>query len=644
MAGHQTVKRSGNHIVVDFDFKENGRGPTLQEQITLASDGTMKKYHVTGTSEMGGAVNEQFSTRNNMIQWKSLSEKGQQKISQNGFYLPMNSSWEVNSLMITALSKRKGGDLPLLPSGSLKQEILDEAIVSKGSKQQKVQLVLQMGVGLKPDFFWITEGANPRLFAAIVSGYSFFIEKGWEHNLSILSERQSEANRKVLFEKAQQLQHPITEKLLIKNIKVFDSEHARLTEPQDVFIENKRISKLAPTNLQNAIGVNSIDGSGKVLLPGLFDMHTHLNKWSGLYHLSAGVTTVRDMGNSNAELQEIILESRNNQLLFPHIIPAGFIEGKSEYSSSDGILIENVEQAKAAVDWYAEHGYHHVKIYSSFPKEYLKETSSYAREKGMTIGGHVPGFMKADEAIDLGFNEINHINQVMLNFLADDKTDSRTLERFYLPAEKTASLNFESPEIKQFVALLKTKNISIDPTLAAFDFLKQADGEMAEPFTSIVEHLPPDLQRSFKTGTMQIPDAKTAERYKDSYSKMVEFVGLLHKSGVSIIAGTDTLAGFGLHSELALYVKAGISPAEAIQIATWNGAKITQTLQDRGSIAVGKLADVIIVDGDPTQDIENIRKISAVISDGKLIYPYELHMMLGVKPFVFGQAAIVKPI
>jgi hypothetical protein len=250
--------------------------------------------------------------------------------------------------------------------------------------------------------------------------------------------------------------------------------------------------------------------------------------------------------------------------------------------------------------------------------------------------------MKADEAIDSGFNELNHINQVMLNFLANDKTDTRTLERFYLPAEQTGSIDFDSQDVKAFIKRLKDKKITIDPTLSAFDFIKQKDGEMAEPFAAIAEHLPPDLQRSFKTGTMNIPNSETANRYKNSYNKMVEFVGLLHKNGVSLIAGTDTLAGFGLHSELELYVKAGVSPAKALQIATWNGAKVTKTSQDRGSIEVNKLADLIIVNGDPVSNIEDIRKISVVITDGKVLYPHELHAAIGVKPFVSDRLNITK--
>jgi hypothetical protein len=253
--------------------------------------------------------------------------------------------------------------------------------------------------------------------------------------------------------------------------------------------------------------------------------------------------------------------------------------------------------------------------------------------------------MKAEEAIESGFNELNHINQVVLNFLVSNTTDTRTLERFYLPAELTGTLDFDSLEVKEFIQLLKNKQVVIDPTLSAFDFLKQQDGEMAAPFAEIAEHLPPDLQRSFKTGTMHIPDAATATRYKNSYNKMIAFVGLLYKNGVPLVAGTDTLAGFGLHSELALYVKAGITPAQALQIATWNAAKITKTLEDRGSIEELKLADLIIVDGDPTTNIDDIRKISLIITNGKLLYPKELHVALGVKPFIVNDIKIaVQPV
>jgi len=117
-----------------------------------------------------------------------------------------------------------------------------------------------------------------------------------------------------------------------------------------------------------------IDAAGRVLLPGLFDMHGHVGRWDGGLNLAAGVTSVRDMGNDNEELQSILDDTANGQLLGPQVIPTGFLEGESPYSASNGFLIKDLAGAKNAIDWYAEHGYPQLKIYNSFPKAILKDT------------------------------------------------------------------------------------------------------------------------------------------------------------------------------------------------------------------------------------------------------------------------------
>ena len=133
---------------------------------------------------------------------------------------------------------------------------------------------------------------------------------------------------------------------------------------------------------------------------------------------------------------------------------------------------------------------------------------------------------------------------------------------------------------------------------------------------------------------MKIADATVQARYEKSYAKMVEFVGLLYKAGVPLVAGTDEMAGFTLQAELELLVKAGLTPAQAIQVATRNGARYTGTSHERGSIVAGKLADLVLVDGDPTKNIGDIRKVSAVITRGYLVYPHEVDKELGIVPFV----------
>jgi imidazolonepropionase-like amidohydrolase len=157
---------------------------------------------------------------------------------------------------------------------------------------------------------------------------------------------------------------------------------------------------------------------------------------------------------------------------------------------------------------------------------------------------------------------------------------------------------------------------------------------MNTPFGPIAEHMPPDVKRGFYLGTMKIDDAATLARYEKSYAKMVEFVGLLYRAGVPIVAGTDEMAGFTLQAELELLVQAGLTPAQALQVATRNGARYTGTSHERGSIAPGKLADLVLVDGDPLARIGDIRKVAAVITRGVLVYPHEVDQELGIVPFV----------
>jgi imidazolonepropionase-like amidohydrolase len=157
---------------------------------------------------------------------------------------------------------------------------------------------------------------------------------------------------------------------------------------------------------------------------------------------------------------------------------------------------------------------------------------------------------------------------------------------------------------------------------------------MSAAYAAVADHLPLDLQRNLRVGSMNIPDDVTAARYEKSYEKMIEFVGRMYRAGIPLVAGTDALPGFTLQRELELYVQAGMTPAQALQIATRNGAKYTRTSNDRGSITPGKLADLVLFDGDPTTDISDIRKVALVITQGKLISPVEVDQVLGIKPFV----------
>jgi hypothetical protein len=632
-AGHLVTTRAGDRYKVDFLFKDNGRGPELKEEYTLAEDGTFSRYQVKGTSTFGSVIDESFSRSGNSARWKSTSDKGEQNVTGTAIYSPLGGTPDGFSVVLGALARRPDGKLPMIPSGQLTARKIAEAEVSSGANQRKVQLLALTGVGFTPTTVWATTDATPRMFAFIYPGYLQLIEQGWEQAAAALETRQIAAEKELLVDFNERLSHPVAGATLIRNARIFDSERATLGEASDVLIDNGRIIEVSPADASTRKAGRTIDAGNRILLPGLFDMHVHAGFWDGGLHIATGITSIRDMGNDNETLLQVMKQESEGTLLMPRIIPAGFIEGESQNASRNGFVIKNLDEAKKAVDWYHEHGWPQIKVYNSFPKEIVPDVTAYAHARGIRVSGHVPAFLRAQDVVLAGYDEIQHINQVLLNFLVDEKTDTRTLERFYLPARKVADLDFDSPEIQKFIALLVQRKTVIDPTLATFNFIRQKDGEMSQEFAAVAEHVPPDVRRGFLAAQMKIPDEPTYRQYTKSYQKMIEFVGRMYRAGVPIVAGTDDIPGFTLQRELELYVEAGMTPAQALQVATYNGAKFSRTLDDRGVVSPGRRADLILVDGDPTKNISDIRKVALVIKGDVAYYPAEVFEALGVKPF-----------
>jgi imidazolonepropionase-like amidohydrolase len=639
-AGEQIVKISDSgDISVRYIFKDNGRGPELDEKISLNKEGFIQDYQAKGNTTFGSVINESFKVEGNNASWSTGQELHKAPYQNNALYLPVDGSPYLSSIAIAAMAKSGKNSLPLLPSGTLTQQVVSELMVDNGGEKQQVQLLVQTGIGFEPNFVWATQGENPRLFAYLAPGYLTLIEEGWQHNAKAMLTIQQQAET-ALLEKLAQLPKKLQGLTVVRNARIFDSQSLKLSASSDIYLLRGKITSIVPAGTLQSPVQHEIDASNRIVLPGLFDMHGHLSRWEGPLHLAAGVTTLRDMGNDNATLQQMMDEISADQLLAPGIVPTGFLEGESAFSARNGFVIKDLAEAKNAIDWYAAHGYPQLKIYNSFPKEILKDTVAYAHSRGLRVSGHVPAFLKAEDAIAAGFDEIQHINQLMLNFLVKADTDTRTLDRFYLPAQQVADLDLQGKAVQDFIRLLKTNKVTVDPTLATFDFLKKTDGTVGEPWRAIVKHLPPDIQRAYARAELDIPDQASAERYAKSYAKMVEFVGLMYKAGIPVVAGTDELAGFTLQGELELLVKAGLTAAEALQVATLNGARYSKVEQHKGQIKVGFDADLLLVDGDPTQNIADIRKLALVITQGKAMAPSDLYRKLGVEPFVKDQVKI----
>ncbi|MDH3924162.1 MAG: amidohydrolase family protein, partial [Xanthomonadales bacterium] len=376
-----------------------------------------------------------------------------------------------------------------------------------------------------------------------------------------------------------------------------------------------------------------IDGQGQVLIPGLWDMHTHLSLEDGLQHIAAGVTHVRDLGNDPQRLSEIRASFDSGEVIGPWTTAAGFIDRKSPYSAPTGSLAESLGDALDMVNEYAAAGYPQVKIYSSIEPAWVKPLADSIHGKNMRLSGHIPSFMTAQQAVIDGFDEIQHINMLFLNFLAGPKDDTRTPLRFSLVAEKAGSLDLDSPAVIEFIALLKNRGVVIDPTATIFDSMfRHRSGELDPSYAMVAKHMPPSVQRGMLAGDLDITD-ENVDLYARSADALLKMIARLHRAGVPLVAGTDAMAGFTLHRELELYQQAGIGHADVLRIATLGAAKVAGMEAESGSISVGKKADFVLLAGNPLEDISAVRLPLAVFKGNRWYEPARLYEAIGVRPF-----------
>ncbi len=641
LSGKQTTSvANGGRITTTMSYRNNGRGPDLSERIVVAADGTYASYRVTGTSTFGSKIDESYRREGDRVRWHSSADRGDRALTGTAQYLPVEGSFEADAVLARALLAAGGRKVAGVPGGELSIEKLAATTVTHAGESRAVALFAIRGASIEPSFIWLTDDADRQLFASIYPGYSLVAPRGWTQDVAPLEALQKDAEAKMLQALAARLAHRLGDEIVIRGARVFDSERATLSEPQDVYIHDGRIAALYPAGSRATGDAASIDAAGRVLLPGLFDMHTHEGRWNVLLDLAGGVTTVRDMGNDNRTLAELAHDLEAGRLAGPRIIAAGFIEGDSPFASRADFVVKNLDEAKAAVDWYAQHGYRQVKLYNSMRPEWMAPVAQYAHERGLRVSGHVPAFARAEDAVRAGYDELQHVNQVMLNFLVTPETDTRTLARFYLIGEKAADIDLDSKQVTDFIRLLKERGTTLDLTLATFEYMfQQAQGQPNPTFGMVADHVPASLARSWATNTMDIPPAKVA-RYYAGYEKLLQFAGRAFEAGIPILAGTDDIGGFTLHRELELEVKAGIPAAQALRIATHNGAKVLGVAADSGSIERGKRADLILIDGDPTRNISDIRKVSLVMKAGVAYYPAEIHEALGIRRFADPPAVI----
>lgn len=612
----------------DFEFyytyNDRGRGPEFLEKITLNNENFISKQSVKGFNYRKVPIDENFSTDKTRVSWVNAMGSKKADFNNSKLYFRYDGSPAIYEILAQQLLSSKNRKVNLYPEGEV--ELLKKYPI-KLSNNVVVDLLMIKGLDMNPSYIWMLNN----LMIAKISGNLHVVREDLKLLRPEIKALQDKIEDNFLIEVAKKLTHNI-DNVVIQNTNVF-TPNGTLLENQNVLIENNIIKAIYPSE-NNTIHKKTtvIDGSNKTLLPGMFDMHTHNNKFRGILHLAGGITSVRDLAN-NKQLKALSNQFNSNEIIGPRIVTfAGIIDGPGPYANQRNV-VDNLEEGLVEIQAYKDLGYEQIKLYSSIKPEWVLPLTKKAHKLGMRVSGHIPSYMTASQAIKQGYDEIQHINMLFLNFLSDT-IDTRTPLRFTMPAKHGLDLQLKSKDYMDFITLLKSKNILVDPTISIFeDMLVSKKGEPSPTYRKILNRLPIINQRDFYSGGLPKIDEKTAKQYHDSFNKMLDVIFDLYQKGVDIVPGTDGLPGFLYHRELELYEKSGIPAEEVLKLATIKSAELTGVSNQFGSIEVGKKADLILIEGNPIEHISNIRNVEWTMKDGKLFYAEELYNSMGIKHF-----------
>lgn len=605
------------------------RGFVFEQDETLyfGQGGVPDRVVVRGV-DPSGDVAETFEASGNSARWTSRSDEGQGAYDGRAYYVTANGPFAGTAPLAEALYRAPGQRLALLPGGEARLVRLTETQVGEGDRRRTVTAYAVEGLTLNPQPVWLNADGS---FFGLVGGLALLPE-GYADARAQLEEAQEVALAERSPAIARRFGRVPAEPVAFTNVRLFDADAGRFLDGQTVVAQSGRITAVGPTaSMTLPDSARIIDGTGKTLLPGIWDAHMHVGSDAqGVMLLSMGITSARDPGS---EIQPTVRRRervRNGELLFPSVYSSVLIDGAGPLQAQGGVSVSSAEEAVAAVRRAHEQGYSGVKFYTSMRPEWLIAGIREAKRLGLHVHGHIPATMRPSDVIAAGYDEITHINFVMMEAMPDEVVNqSNGLMRFQGPGRYARNVDLTAEPMRSLIADMARRHIVVDPTVAIFEGGFGAEPRDLSPaFAPFVGTMPPATERGFRGGGFLLPEGVTRADYRASFAKLLELVAALHRAGVPIVAGTD---GFGLEliRELELYVQAGMTPAEALQTATIRPAQLVGAEATTGSIAVGKEADMFLVDGDPSRNISTLRQTSWVMSDGLLMNADDLRSAAG---------------
>lgn len=627
--GDMTISQSGTLIDISYGFSNNGRGASSEETLLLSEAGLPISWKITGKTTFGNQVNETYEVKDGQASWTSAAGSGEADASNKPIYIAQNPSPYALYTYAKTVLDAGGEPYPALPAGQVTVTPKESLTLQGKDGELAVTLYAVGGINLNPSYILLDEQQQ---YVGTVSPRFALLKAGYEEEDSRLRELTATLNTQRYEDIASNVTHEYEQPVRINNVRIFDPKSLSLTDPVSVVMTGDTITAIEEVRSAPGDDEVFIEGEGGTLVAGLYDMHGHVGDNQAIMNVMAGVTGIRDMGNEDDVLSDLIDKIDRGVLIGPTITKSGFIEGVSEFSAATGELADSKEKALELVRNYAEKGYWQIKIYNSMNGDWVEDMAAEAHRLGMRVAGHVPAFYRADQMIEAGYDELTHINQVMLGWVLGPEEDTRTLFRI-TGMKRFVDLDLNSDKVQHTLKLMADNDIAHDPTAVIHEYaMTGRNGITNFAVRDYIDHMPISVQRAAKSAMLNVADEAEDEAYLAAYQKILDTLALMHERGILLVPGTDMGGAFYLHRELELFEKIGMTAAEALRRGSYDMAQYLGHTE-RGSIEVGKQADFFLVPGDPTENLKAIKTIAMVATQGRIYFPTEVYPSFGIQPF-----------
>ena len=571
------------------------RAPVSGEQRPVLADGSagapMDAFEILGDSVAFGV--------NRATRTKAARDKNTFVVLRNG-----GTPWESASLAAWLLTQPNHSG-KVAGGGTVRAEVLSDTKLGDGRTKVRARFVmLWRGASPTPNGIWLDD--NGGLLATDVQ---WFIVVRPDVALLLPQMRAIElqwrnAQGEALAQKAVT---KLDGALALKNGELFDSERGVMVPRQTVVIRGDRIVAVGPAE-STAIpdGATVIDATGKTIMPGMWEMHTHLQVTNqsalGLIQLAQGLTTARDLASDIDVAVSQRDRERAGKLATPRIILAGFMEGPLKWAGPTEVVVSTEAQARAWVARYDSLGYKQIKLYNVTHPDLVPVIAAEAHKRGMLLSGHIPRGMSMQAAVGLGYDEVQHAAFFFSNWFQDS---------LYLPQMRAYSqvatvvaptYDVNSAEMTSLLFYLRDHKTVIDGTF--------------------------NLWIGGGSALVGAGGSRDQDRADSAY---IQLIRRLYAFGIPLVAGTDNSAGTTYRRELEMYERAGIPVPKVLQIATIDAARFMKDDKDYGSVSAGKVADILVVNGKPAERIVDLQKVETVIRGGRYYKVADLLTLSGLR-------------